>query len=73
MNYDDREPPTKNYSLYRYVNGGVPDPEDDTNDLFDDAINGVDLDAQTNLNALLDELIAHYQRDEDRKFPDPRP
>ena len=41
-------------------------------DVFNDALNGINADAQTNLNLLLDELIANYRQDETNLFPDPR-
>ena len=65
------------YSLYQYVSGEIPDLEypnivDASVDVFNDALNGSNADAQTNLDLLLDELIANYQRDETTPFPDPR-
>jgi hypothetical protein len=72
LNYDDGATPE--YALYKYVNGEIPNREDlgTATDLFSDALNGIDLDAQANLNVLLDELIANYRRDETNGFPDPR-
>jgi len=72
LNYDDGATPE--YALYKYVNGEIPNREDlgTATDVFSDALNGTDLDAQANLNLLLDELIANYRRDETNGFPDPR-
>jgi hypothetical protein len=72
LNYDDSATPE--YTLYKYVGGEIPNREDDgsATDLFSVALDGTDPDAQTNLNQLLDELIANYQRDETEVFPDPR-
>jgi hypothetical protein len=75
LNFDENETPQ--YSLYRYVNGEIPDLEyptivDASVDVFNDALNGINADAQTNLDLLLDELIANYQQDETTAFPDPR-
>jgi hypothetical protein len=75
LNFDEIASPE--YSLYQYVNGEIPDLEyptivDASVDVFNDALNGTNADAQTNLNLLLDELIAHYQQDETTLFPDPR-
>ena len=68
LNYDDAAVPE--YALFKYVSGEIPNREDDGSapDLFNDALAGVDVDAQTNLNVLLDELIANYQRDETNSF-----
>jgi hypothetical protein len=72
LDYDDGAVPE--YALYKYVNGEIPNREDDgtATDLFSAALNGTDVDAQANLNVLLDELIANYRRDETNGFPDPR-
>jgi hypothetical protein len=53
------------YTLYQYSGGEIPDREGDGTavDLFSDAINGINPDAQNNLNLLLDDLLARYQRD----------
>lgn len=71
LNYDDTANPK--YSLFQYTDGEIPGLEDgDAVDLFSDALDGTNADAQTNLNLLLDELIANYQRDETQTFRDPR-
>jgi hypothetical protein len=73
LNYDD-DPAVPDYTLYAYSGGEIPNREDDGTaiDVFNDALTGVNADAQTHLNLLLDELIANYQRDETNPFPDPR-
>ncbi len=76
----DRDPNTGDYSyaLYRFEEGVIPGREDDgsATDIYDDALNGIDVEAQDNLNQLLDELINNYQAnnntDESSPFPDPR-
>ncbi|MCP5231483.1 MAG: sulfatase-like hydrolase/transferase [Zoogloeaceae bacterium] len=75
LNFDESMNPQ--YSLYQYVSGEIPDLEypnivDASVDVFNDALNGSNADAQTNLDLLLDELIANYQQDETTPFPDPR-
>jgi hypothetical protein len=76
LNYDAGESPE--YSLYRYVGGEIPGIEDPAEvvdpatDIFADALSGVDAEAQQNLDALLDELIANYQPNLTDAFPDPR-
>jgi len=72
LNYD--ETTTPEYQLFQYVDSEVPGLENDPAavDLYSDALNGTNADAQTNLNLLLDELLANYQRDETDVFPDPR-
>lgn len=69
LNYDESAGPDF-YSLFQYVDGEIPGLEDGTAvDLYNDAINGINVDAQTNLNLLLDELRTNYQQDEDNAFP----
>ena len=77
LNYhEDSDPLTPEYALFRYDNGEIPNREDDgtATDVFIDARDGVDAEAQEHLNWLLDELIPNYRRDEDlaNTFPDPR-
>ena len=63
-------PGTNSGLLSQYVDGEIPGLEDGTAvDLYNDAINGINVDAQTNLNLLLDELRTNYQQDEDNAFP----
>lgn len=67
------------YSLYRYENQQIPgvEGEDDipepSSDLFNAAINRTDNEARDNLDALLDELLSDYKRNETESFGDPRP
>lgn len=78
LNFDDDAVPQ--YSLYRYAGSEVPDLEEVPPgssgalavDLYSVAMDGSDADAQVNLNLLLDELIANYQKDETMPFDDPR-
>jgi hypothetical protein len=74
LNYDSN-PSRPEYALFEYTGLAVPGSEDDGTavDLYNDAVTGVNQDALDNLNLLLDELLAHYQRDETDPFPDPRP
>lgn len=78
LNFDGTLPEGSEYSLYQYVNGEIPDLEypavvDASVDVFNDALDGTNVDAQTNLNLLLDELLANYRRDDAMtEFPDPR-
>jgi hypothetical protein len=72
LNFDENANPQ--YGLYQYVNGEIPDLEyptivDASVDVYNDALNGTNADAQTNLNLLLAELIANYQQDETTPFP----
>lgn len=77
LNYDAANAPDE-YALYRYEDGKIPGREDRNNaeaadNIYADATSGTDQDALANLNALLDELITHYRRNETESFPDPRP
>jgi arylsulfatase A-like enzyme len=73
LNYTDN-PLLPEYTLYQYTGGEIPNREDDGTalDLFTDALTEVNADAARNLNLLLDELLANYQRDATTAFPDPR-
>ncbi len=72
LNYQAAKTP--NYQLFKYVQGEVPGLENDgATDIYDDALNGENSDAQENLNALLNELIEKYRADATTTFPDPRP
>src|SRR5262245_49480665 len=64
------------YRLYQYVNGEVPGSEVDVAtlapDLYPAAADGTDVDAQNNLNELIDELTSHYRATSDgAMFPRP--
>jgi len=64
------------WSLYKYDSDGkIPgrEDEDTATNLFDDALDGTDTEAQENLNELLDELLSNYQLNETIQFEDEDP
>lgn len=67
------------YSLYRYEDGEIPglegqnDSAEPTTDLWSMAIDRTDDDARNNLDALLDELMSNYKRNQTKDFGTPPP
>jgi hypothetical protein len=75
-NYKVLDGPPGRYTLYQYTDGKIPGREDGTGvnpaiDLYNDAKSGANPEARDHLNALLEELINNYRRNETEAFPRP--